>query len=72
MLEERGLPEPTVKVVTVGAGAGSMGDRSQTSSQFQDHGVPAAKWIEHRLQQGELPKKQIALQVYVSFVVTRC
>lgn len=26
----------------------------QTSSDFKDHGVPAAKWIEHRLQQVSL------------------
>ena len=51
------------RLVTVGEGLGALGDRRQTSSDFKEHGVPAAKWIEHRLQQGELPKKQIALQV---------
>ena len=59
MLAARGFPETVLRLVTVGDGRGDMGDRSQTSSEFKEHGVPAAKWIEHRLQQGELPKKTV-------------
>ena len=63
LLAARGVPQTDLRLVTVGEGLGDLGDRRQTSSDFKEHGVPAAKWIEHRLQQGELPKKQIALQV---------
>ena len=69
LLQERGLPQERLKLVTVGEGRGAMGDRSQTSSEFEEHGVPAAKWIEHRLQQGELPKRQMAMQVLLDLLL---
>ena len=44
-------------------------DFREILADFKEHGVPAAKWIEHRLQQGELPKKKIAFQVSLSLLV---
>ena len=61
---------PGVRVV---GAAGALGDRAGTSSAFAAHGVPSARWIEHRLQAGEIPARPVAHQALLDLLLlARC